>query len=101
MIFLRQVCYQFLLCLSFVGQFATTQQFDAFGAQPTATGQNAFDPFGSTAPQPAQPTESGFATFGGPPQQQPPNFFDAFGSPPSSSGGFNAFAAQTSTGENK
>ncbi|XP_044179926.1 LOW QUALITY PROTEIN: arf-GAP domain and FG repeat-containing protein 1-like [Acropora millepora] len=79
------------------GQFATTPQFDAFGAQPTATSQNTFDPFGSTAPQPAQPTESGFATFGAPPQQQPPNFFDAFGSPPSSSGGFNAFAAQTST----
>ena len=87
MIFRHQVCYQFLVCLSFVAQFATTPQFDAFGAQPTATGQNTFDPFGSTAPQPAQPTESGFATFGGPPQQQPPNFFDAFGSPPSSSGG--------------
>lgn len=101
MIFLHQVCNQFLVCLSFVGQFATTPQFDAFGAQPTATSQNTFDPFGSTAPQPAQPTESGFATFGGPPQQQPPNFFDAFGSPPSSSGGFNAFAAQTSTSEKK
>ncbi|XP_015753839.1 PREDICTED: arf-GAP domain and FG repeat-containing protein 2-like [Acropora digitifera] len=54
------------------GQFATTPQFDAFGAQPTATGQNTFDPFGSTAPQPAQPTESGFATFGG---QQPNSGF--------------------------
>lgn len=101
------------------GQFGSPPQqggfgsFDAFGAPPsTAPAQNTFDPFGSSAPyHPVQQTQSGFAAFGASPQQQQqqqqqqdvtqqqqqPNFFDAFGSPPASSGGFNAFASQTST----
>ena len=102
-------------CHYFPGQFGSPPQqggvasFNAFGAQPAAPAQNTFDPFGSAAPQPAQQTQPVFAAFGTPPQQQqhqPPaqpqqqtNFFDAFGSPPASSGGFNAFAPQTSSGQ--
>ena len=101
---------------SFPGQFGSPPQqggfasFNAFGAPPAAPAQNTFDPFGSTAPQPVQQAQPGFAAFGtspprpqqqqpaAQPQQQQASFFDAFGSPPASSGGFNAFAAQSSSG---